>query len=909
MKFFDFLSKKPSNEVNGSVKVKEIMTPNPIVVSETATIAQIEEIFGKNNIWSIYVGDPDNYIGIITRDDLKYRVKNKNKSTPAYSIMSKGVFSIDENADVEDAKTLLYSKKINGLAVTRNGKHCGIITRYDIKNKQPKTPVFPQQETIWRESPNPPTVPPRNDGQDWTIDNIQLLRQSWGEGKSIEIVANLLERSPDAVVHKLIDTGLIGYNDDNCDPKPARFGLTWNDTERTQLISEFSAGKSIQEIAKIHQRNKNTILHNLIKLEIINFNDRSILEKYIPNNVPSDTNQLIRTLISELEHNNNTDVRNSAATQLGSFHEHSVVHALIKCVKNDPRVRYRALAALRNIGDPLAIPVFIERLKDRSVRIRLVAVNALGEIGDSTVIKHLESFIKSKDYQNTLKNGGNPEIIQAAREAIQKIRSKENDTHEMVSEVAPSYEQAVENRDALLKTIQSQETSQQVSGEIKDAPILNQEGFRLAKMKKFEEAIIFFNKALLIDKNYIDALNNHGWASSQLGRYEEAISYYERAKKIDPNNIRAWRAIGWNLARLHRYDEALTHIDIAISLDSQSGRSWNHKGEILFFKGDFANAIICFEKALNLDPHNKKARENIVKVTKKIVSSAPIRVMREFEFYAGYIRLKISVKNPTPLTVHDVKLEPEVDHAILYLERHEPEEYPSENGKIILGTISPHNDRTVSFYLEPIICAKEGTDVHCHVRYKDAQGKPGSLDMDPLRIQVVCPIFETKEPVNIGMLKQLIECLPSRQTKIFSVPRNLDAPTQLKIFQGVIQFHDIRHISTLRRAKNYESWYYGRTKVTQKEMVIKLGVMKDLDMVEITAYSNDSKDLTGLLAEISRHVTEEISKRGDVQKIFNVSIKDSVLQRTNLMSCCDAEGKCSGDVIIEDSVVIRSIIE
>ena len=251
------------------------------------------------------MGDPDNYIGIITRDDLKYRVKNKSKSTPAYSIMSKGVFSIDENADVEDAKTLLYNKKINGLAVTRNGKHCGIITRYDIKNKPPKSSVFPQKETTRIEIPSPPPSSPRNDGQTWTNDDIQLLRQSWGEGKSIEIIANRLERSPDAVVHKLIDTGLIGYNDDNCDPKPARFGLTWSDHERAQLISEFNAGKSIQEIAKIHQRNKNTILHNLVRLKIINYNDRSILEKYIENNIPQDTNQLIRTLISELENNSN----------------------------------------------------------------------------------------------------------------------------------------------------------------------------------------------------------------------------------------------------------------------------------------------------------------------------------------------------------------------------------------------------------------------------------------------------------------------------------------------------------------------------------------------------------------------------------------------------------------------------
>jgi len=64
--------------------------------------------------------------------------------------------------------------------------------------------------------------------------------------------------------------------------------------------------------------------------------------------------------------------------------------------------------------------------------------------------------------------------------------------------------------------------------------------------------------------------------------------------------------------------------------------------------------------------------------------------------------------------------------------------------------------------------------------------------MEPLWIQVVCPIFETKEPGNIGSLKQLIESLPSRDTKIFSVPRNLDAQTQLKIFQSVIQLHDIR---------------------------------------------------------------------------------------------------------------------
>jgi hypothetical protein len=315
-------------------------------------------------------------------------------------------------------------------------------------------------------------------------------------------------------------------------------------------------------------------------------------------------------------------------------------------------------------------------------------------------------------------------------------------------------------------------------------------------------------------------------------------------------------------------------------------------------------------KISNTRYNPKSAPKNPKSLLSNSIIIQPPQVIRAYEFYSGYIRLKISVKNPTPLTINNVILEPDIDRAILYLERHEPEEYLLENEKIILGTINPNNDRTVSLYLEPTICAKEGTDVHCHVRYKDAQGKPGSLDMEPLRIQVICPIFETKEPVNIGLLKQLIESLPSRDTKIFSVPRNLDAPTQLKIFQSVIQHHDIRHISTLRRANNFESWYYGKTKVTQKDMVIKLGIAKDMDMVEITAFSYDPKDLTGLLAEINRHVTDEVSKRGNVQiqKIINVTIKDSVLTRTNLLNNCNMDGKCSGDVTIADSVVTGSNI-
>jgi len=455
-----------------------------------------------------------------------------------------------------------------------------------------------------------------------------------------------------------------------------------------------------------------------------------------------------------------------------------------------------------------------------------------------------------------------------------------------------------------------------------DGAAWSNRGSVLIKLGRYAEAVDSFDKAITISPDSAPSWLGRGFVLNQLGRYAEAVDSFDKMIAIKPDYPDPWLHRGDALIELGRYAEAVDSFDKAIAIKPDYVDAWYTRGSALKQLGRDAEAIDSYDQVLQLNPQNKNAlaqknellnrihneqQKNRQNANRRTLTQQP-QVIRAYEFYAGYIRLKISVKNLTPLTIHDVILEPDIDRVILYLERHEPEEYPLENERIILGNINPNNDRTVSLYLEPTICAKEGTDVQCHVRYKDAQGKPGSLYMEPLRIQVVCPIFETKESVNIGSLKQLIETLPSRDSKILSVPRNLDAPTQLKIFQSVIQLHDIRYISTLRRPNISVSWYYGKTKVTQKDMVIKLGIVKDMDMVEITAFSHDPKDLTGLIAEISRHVTKEFSKMGNVQKIFNVTIKDSVLTRTNLLNNCDTDGKCSEDVTIVDSVVTGSNI-
>lgn len=184
------------------------------------------------------------------------------------------------------------------------------------------------------------------------------------------------------------------------------------------------------------------------------------------------------------------------------------------------------------------------------------------------------------------------------------------------------------------------------------------------------------------------------------------------------------------------------------------------------------------------------------------------------------------------------------------------------------------------------------------------------VQMEPLKIKVICPIFRTEQNINIGRLKELIEELRFCDSKVYTFPKRVELQELLRSCRDVIQLHDVRHIKTFKTTdeKTYESWYYGKTKVTKKDLVIKCCIRKDAESIEVLASGNDPSDITGLLAELGRNLTKEFEKIGKVQPVFNITIKDSVIQRSNLLSYCDLDGSCGGNVVIEDSLAQRSNI-
>ncbi len=290
--------------------------------------------------------------------------------------------------------------------------------------------------------------------------------------------------------------------------------------------------------------------------------------------------------------------------------------------------------------------------------------------------------------------------------------------------------------------------------------------------------------------------------------------------------------------------------------------------------------------------------------------NSDLSISRETEFYQGYIRFKMSVTNTSSFVVNDVALDFDYDHNLLRIDRREPD-YQIKNGRTIFGNISGNSSKTIAVYFDPMMCSK-GADINCQVNYKDAKGQPQTTHMKPKQISVVCPIMETESDINIGRLKEFIEKLPHSDSKVYQVQNDFDIDVLKNISREIVQKHDVKHIRTLftKDGNTCEIWYYGKTKVHGHDIVIKITILSETQSIELFAATESVESLAGLLAEVGRELKSAIESKvtGNVQQVINVSIKDSIIQRSNLLSYCDIDGNCSGDVVIEDSLVQRSSV-
>jgi tetratricopeptide (TPR) repeat protein len=130
---------------------------------------------------------------------------------------------------------------------------------------------------------------------------------------------------------------------------------------------------------------------------------------------------------------------------------------------------------------------------------------------------------------------------------------------------------------------------------------LHNKGRALIKLKRFEEAVECYDRAIEINQNDMTAWHNKGFTLNGLGEYYNALKCFERSLEIAPNNPYSWNSKGNAHIRLNQYTEALECYNKAISLDRTYADPWNGMGNIYYEEGKHAKALECYNKAISLD--------------------------------------------------------------------------------------------------------------------------------------------------------------------------------------------------------------------------------------------------------------------------------------------------------------------
>ncbi|GLI47757.1 hypothetical protein MBOURGENBZM_25490 [Methanoculleus bourgensis] len=150
-------------------------------------------------------------------------------------------------------------------------------------------------------------------------------------------------------------------------------------------------------------------------------------------------------------------------------------------------------------------------------------------------------------------------------------------------------------------------------------------------MRKFDEALVCYNKALELSPGDPVIWRRRGFALLKLGRYDEAAASFDQALAIDPVNATAWQRKGYALACLGEHEDAVACCDKALTLDPKHILAWQSRGWLLGVMCRYDEAADCYEAVLAIDPDRRSAAWHRERVRERRDLEALAAEIREAE--------------------------------------------------------------------------------------------------------------------------------------------------------------------------------------------------------------------------------------------------------------------------------------
>src|SRR5262245_65930704 len=112
-------------------------------------------------------------------------------------------------------------------------------------------------------------------------------------------------------------------------------------------------------------------------------------------------------------------------------------------------------------------------------------------------------------------------------------------------------------------------------------------------MKRYEESLADFTRAIELDENDAWALAQRGDTHCLMKRYEESLADFTRAIELDETYAWAIASRGVTYRLMERYEEALADSDSAVELDAEE-----HTAHL--------SIIACYHKRRGTNDYNRQ---------------------------------------------------------------------------------------------------------------------------------------------------------------------------------------------------------------------------------------------------------------------------------------------------------------
>ena len=186
------------------MRVKDIMTPAVISVVETAPLWEALELMVSRRVSALAVhDDAGTPIGVLSEGDLMRRAElGTQKRRPGWlefllgsgrtaqdyvhshgrrvgELMTRGVISIGEDADISEGVDLMLQRNIKRLVVVQDGHAIGVLSRSDILKAL--LARFPTRDTVHSDAEISEAVSAEIAREDWVPHGTVRIRVSEGE--------------------------------------------------------------------------------------------------------------------------------------------------------------------------------------------------------------------------------------------------------------------------------------------------------------------------------------------------------------------------------------------------------------------------------------------------------------------------------------------------------------------------------------------------------------------------------------------------------------------------------------------------------------------------------------------------------------------------------------------------------